>query len=76
MTTFHFAGTCRMGTDAHAPVDLRLRLRGVRGLRIADASVTPSTPVSAMNAPSMLIGLRAAREIVRDYADTATHVTT
>ncbi|MCB9627829.1 MAG: GMC family oxidoreductase N-terminal domain-containing protein [Sandaracinaceae bacterium] len=76
MTTFHFAGTCRMGDDAHAPVDLRLRLRGVRGLRIADASITPSTPVSAMNAPSMLIGYRAAREITRDYADAASHVRT
>ena len=38
-----------------------LALRAVRGLRIADASVVPTTPVSAMNAPSMLIGWRAAR---------------
>lgn len=63
MTTFHFCGTCRMGTDGEAPVDTRLRLRGVRGIRIADASVVPSSPVSAMNAPSMLIGYRAARFI-------------
>lgn len=76
MTTFHFAGTCRMGEDERAPVDLRLRLRGVRGLRIADASVTPSTPVSAMNAPSMLVGFRAAREIARDYADSTSHART
>jgi choline dehydrogenase len=60
MTTFHYAGTCRMGDDAEAPVDTALRLRGVRGLRVADASVVPYTPVSAMNAPSMLVGLRAA----------------
>jgi choline dehydrogenase len=61
MTTYHYAGTCRMGETEAAPVDARLRMRGVSGLRIADASAIPSTPVSAMNAPSMLVGLRAAR---------------
>jgi choline dehydrogenase len=61
ITTYHFAGTCRMGTDPGAVVDTRLRLRGVRGVRVADASVVPFTPVSAMNAPSMMVGLRAAR---------------
>jgi len=63
MTTYHFCGTCRMGPEPLAPVDTRLRLRGVRGIRVADASVVPSAPVSAMNAPSMLIGYRAARYI-------------
>ena len=66
MTTFHYAGTCRMGDDAQAVVDSSLRVRGVRGLRVADASVAPFTPVSAMNAPSMVIGLRAAELIQRD----------
>lgn len=63
MTTFHFAGTCRMGADddTGAVVDTRLRVRGVHGLRVADASVVPSTPVSALNAPSMVIGFRGAR---------------
>lgn len=60
MTTFHFSGTCRMGEDAQAVVDTRGRLAGVQGLRVADASVTPWTPVSAMNAPSMMIGHRMA----------------
>ncbi|MBK7977047.1 MAG: GMC family oxidoreductase [Deltaproteobacteria bacterium] len=60
ITTYHFAGSCRMGEDAAAPADPRLALRGVEGVRIADASVIPMTPVSALNAPSMLIGFRAA----------------
>ncbi|MCA9667018.1 MAG: GMC family oxidoreductase [Myxococcales bacterium] len=62
MTTYHFAGTCRLGDedDDERVVDGALRLRGVRGLRVADASVIPTLPVSAINAPSMMIGLRAA----------------
>ena len=47
-------------------VDPQLRVRGVTGLRVADASAIPTTPVSALNAPSMLIGYRAARLIKRD----------
>ena len=60
MTTFHYAGTCRMGDDADAVVDTQLSVRGVQGLRVADASVAPFTPVSAMDAPSLMIGQRAA----------------
>ncbi len=60
ITTYHFAGTCRMGEDARAPCDARLRLRGIDNIRIADASAIPNTPVSALNAPSMLVGMRAA----------------
>ncbi|MCZ6806775.1 MAG: GMC family oxidoreductase [Deltaproteobacteria bacterium] len=61
ITTYHFAGSCGMGTNESDAVDTRLRLRGVTGLRVADASVIPRNPVSALNAPSMLIGYRAAR---------------
>jgi choline dehydrogenase len=64
MTTFHYAGTCRMGEDRGAVVDLDLQVRGVQGLRVADASVVPFTPVSAMNAPSMVVGLCAARRVL------------
>ena len=66
MTTYHYAGTCRMGKagDRDAVVDEQLRARGILGLRIADASTIPSVPVSAMNAPSMLLGYRASRFII------------
>lgn len=60
MTTFHFCGSCRMGDDLGSPVDTRLRVKGLRNVRVADASVIPEIPVSALNAPSMMIGYRAA----------------
>lgn len=66
MTTFHFCGTCKLGEDADSPVDLNLRLKGVNNVRIADASVIPEIPVSALNAPSMMIGYRAAEFILQD----------
>jgi choline dehydrogenase-like flavoprotein len=66
MTTYHYAGTCRMGDDRDAVLDRRLRVRGVQGLRVADASAIPEAPVSALNAPSMLLGFRAARHATED----------
>lgn len=66
ITTYHFAGTCGMGEEQAAVCDPRLRLRGLENVRIADASAIPSTPVSALNAPSMLVGWRAARFIQED----------
>lgn len=59
MTTFHFCGSCRMGEDTASPVDTQLRVKGLRNVRVADASVIPEIPVSALNAPSMMIGYRA-----------------
>ncbi|MEM7136506.1 MAG: GMC family oxidoreductase [Myxococcota bacterium] len=61
ITTYHFAGSCGMGEHTSSAVDPELRLRGVSGVRVADASVIPWTPVSALNAPSMLVGYRAAK---------------
>jgi choline dehydrogenase len=63
ITTYHFAGTCAMGAREGDAVDTQLRVRGVRGVRVADASAIPVTPVSALNAPSMLIGYRCAKMI-------------
>ena len=66
MTTYHYAGTCRMGDDARAVVDATtLKVNGTSNVRVADASVMPWTPVSALNAPTMMIALRAAETIAR-----------
>jgi choline dehydrogenase len=55
----HPVGTARMGVDAEAVVDPNLRVHGVRGLRVADASVMPSITAGATNAPTIMIGGRA-----------------
>ena len=56
----HQVGTCRMGSDEHAVVDPELRVHGVEGLRVADASVMPAVTTGNTNAPAMMIGARAA----------------
>lgn len=65
---YHPVGTCRLGAadDADAVVDPRLRVRGVRGLRVADASVMPFVPSSNTNGPSIMIGERAADLVIED----------
>lgn len=63
---YHPTGTCRMGTDPASVVDERLRVRGVRGLRVADASVMPEIVRGHTAAPSMLIGERAAELIAAE----------
>ena len=71
-TVYHPCGTCRMGTDAGAVVDPALRLRsGVRGLRVADASVMPLVPSSNIQPAIMMIAERAADLIRRAGAETA-----
>ena len=63
--TWHAAGTCRMGSDPEAVVDPSLRVRGVAGLRVVDASVMPTTTSANTNAATIMIGERAA-ELIRN----------
>jgi choline dehydrogenase-like flavoprotein len=60
----HMTGTCRMGADDAAPLDVDLRVRGVANLRVADASVMPRITSGNTNGPAMMIGQRAAEIIL------------
>ncbi|MDG5487794.1 GMC family oxidoreductase N-terminal domain-containing protein [Sphingomonas sp. BGYR3] len=62
-TFYHPVGTAKMGSGPDAVVDPQLRVHGIAGLRVADASVMPSITTSNTNAPSFLIGYRGARLI-------------
>ncbi|HPG02958.1 MAG TPA: GMC oxidoreductase, partial [Rhodoblastus sp.] len=64
-TIFHPAGTCRMGPDGSAVVDLELRVNGVSNLRVADCSIMPALVSGNTNAPAMMIADRAADAILR-----------
>jgi choline dehydrogenase len=66
-TTYHPVGTCKMGpaADAEAVVDAQLRVHGIEGLRVADASIMPNLIGGNTSAPSMMIGERAAHFILR-----------
>ncbi len=65
-TVYHPCGTCRMGADDRAVVDTRLRVRGVDGLRVVDASVFPLVPTSNIQPAVMMVAERAAAMVRED----------
>lgn len=69
-TIFHPVGTCKMGPDSDkmAVLDARLRVRGVSGLRVADASIMPNIVSGNTNAPAIMIGERCAAFVLADAA--------
>jgi choline dehydrogenase len=66
---WHLTGTCKMGpiSDRTAVVDERLRVYGIKGLRVIDASIMPVIPAAHTNFPSMMIGAKGADMVIQDW---------
>jgi choline dehydrogenase len=72
-TTGHPACSAAMGNEPDSVLDAKLRVRGVAGLRVADASALPVIPRANTNAPAILVGERCAEFIRSDWSQNANH---
>jgi choline dehydrogenase len=74
VSIYHPAGTCKMGSDASAVVDARLRVHGIAGLRVADCSIMPEIVSGNTNAPAIMIGEKLSDMVAEDHAAARTAV--